>query len=112
MVSASTRQEIDRLIQLAKQEIDRLSKPNSLFSSEGDDLIEKVISAFSNSNIRTIGTGEISIEIDYEKCNYDKVWGGLKGYITNSKLNDEPVMQNYKNLWFIENFACPKMTYV
>lgn len=47
-------------------------------------------------------TGEISIEIDYEKYNYDKVWDGLKGYITNSRLSNQEVMQNYKNLWFVE----------
>jgi transposase len=47
-------------------------------------------------------TGEISIEIDYEKYNHDQVWDGLKGYITNSMLNNEEVMQNYKNLWFVE----------
>ena len=48
-------------------------------------------------------TGEIAIEIDYEKYNYDKVWDGLKGYNTNSKLSNQEVMQNYKNLWFVEN---------
>jgi len=47
-------------------------------------------------------TGEITIEIDYEKYNYDKVWDGLKGYITNSRLNNQEVMENYKNLWFVE----------
>ena len=47
-------------------------------------------------------TGEISIEIDYEKYNYDKVWDGLKGYITNSRLTSQEVMENYKNLWFVE----------
>jgi transposase len=47
-------------------------------------------------------TGEISIEIDYEKYNHDQAWDGLKGYITNSMLNDEEVIQNYKNLWFVE----------
>ena len=55
MGSATTRQEIDRLIQIAEQEIDRLSKPASLFSSKDDDLIDKVISSLSNSNIRTVG---------------------------------------------------------
>jgi transposase len=46
--------------------------------------------------------GEIVIEIDYEKYNYDKVWDGLKGYITNTNLSDNEVMENYKNLWHIE----------
>lgn len=47
-------------------------------------------------------TGEISIEIDYEKYDYDKVWDGLKGYITNSGLSNTEVIQNYRNLWFVE----------
>jgi transposase len=46
--------------------------------------------------------GEVSIEIDYEKYNNDRVWDGLKGYVTNTKLTDEEVMENYKNLWHIE----------
>lgn len=46
--------------------------------------------------------GEISIKIDYEKFNHDKIWDGLKGYITNTKLPDKQVIENYKNLWHIE----------
>lgn len=47
-------------------------------------------------------TGEIEVEIDYEKFNNDKSWDGLKGYITNAKLSDKEVIENYKNLWHIE----------
>lgn len=46
--------------------------------------------------------GDVTIEIDYEKFNNDKAWDGLKGYITNTKLNDKKVVENYKNLWHIE----------
>lgn len=46
--------------------------------------------------------GEIVIEIDYEKFDRDKSWDGLKGYITNTKLNNKQVIENYKNLWQIE----------
>ena len=46
--------------------------------------------------------GDVSIEIDYEKYHADQLWDGLKGYITNSKLTDEDVISNYKNLWHIE----------
>lgn len=46
--------------------------------------------------------GEISIEIDYEKFKQDSAWDGLKGYITNTKLSDKEVVENYKNLWHIE----------
>jgi transposase len=46
--------------------------------------------------------GDVSVEIDYEKFNNDKFWDGLKGYITNTKLSDKRVIENYKNLWHIE----------
>ena len=46
--------------------------------------------------------GDIVIEIDYDKYNSDKVWDGLKGYVTNTKLSDNDVIENYKNLWHIE----------
>lgn len=47
-------------------------------------------------------TGEVSIEIDYEKYNSDEKWDGLKGYVTNTKLTDQQVLDGYKNLWHIE----------
>lgn len=46
--------------------------------------------------------GDISIEIDYEKFSQDNAWDGLKGYITNTKIPDKQVIENYKNLWHIE----------
>lgn len=47
-------------------------------------------------------TGEVTIEIDYAKYKNDNQWDGLKGYVTNSKLTDQQVLENYKNLWHIE----------
>lgn len=73
--------------------------------------LEKQIKAgkLTKSNINNKGynkylklQGEVLIEIDYEKFNNDKSWDGLKGYITNTKLNDKQVIENYKNLWHIE----------
>jgi transposase len=46
--------------------------------------------------------GEIILSIDYEKFKADGCWDGLKGYITNSKLDKEQVIENYKQLWQIE----------
>jgi len=61
----------------------------------------------TKSNINNRGynmklEGEINIEIDYEKFDQDQIWDGLKGYITNTKLNEKQVMENYRNLWHIE----------
>jgi len=47
-------------------------------------------------------TGDISIDIDYEKFDQDVQWDGLKGYITNTKLTNQQVLDNYKHLWQIE----------
>lgn len=47
-------------------------------------------------------TGEINIEIDYDKFKKDSSWDGLKGYITNSVLPEQQVIDNYNQLWQIE----------
>ena len=46
--------------------------------------------------------GEVSIEIDYQKYEEDSRWDGLKGYLTNSKLSNKKIVENYGNLWHIE----------
>lgn len=46
--------------------------------------------------------GEIKIALDMEKFEQDGQWDGLKGYITNAKLDKEQVIENYNNLWKIE----------
>ena len=46
--------------------------------------------------------GEIEVNIDYRKVEEDSLWDGLKGYITNTKLADEAVLGNYRNLFEIE----------
>lgn len=73
--------------------------------------LEKQIRAgkLTKSNINNRGynkylkmEGEISIQIDYEKFNADAIWDGLKGYVTNTKLTNDEVIENYKSLWNIE----------
>lgn len=46
--------------------------------------------------------GEVSITIDEEKFNADSKWDGLKGYVTNTDLTKEEVIEQYQNLWKIE----------
>lgn len=46
--------------------------------------------------------GEITVQIDYQKFDQDSIWDGLKGYVTNAKLSDKQVVENYSNLWHIE----------
>ena len=46
--------------------------------------------------------GDIEISIDKEKFDADAKWDGLKGYITNSKLTKDEIIENYSHLWKIE----------
>ncbi len=90
---------------------DKRATKDAYNRQRGLNRLEKQIKAgrLTKSSINNKGynkylklTGEISVEIDYEKYSVDQIWDGLKGYITNSKLDDETVMENYKNLWHIE----------
>lgn len=46
--------------------------------------------------------GDITITIDYDKYKDDAKWDGLKGYLTNTLLNKDEVINQYKQLWNIE----------
>lgn len=46
--------------------------------------------------------GEIKVCIDKDKIQQDIKWDGLKGYVTNSSLNKNQIIENYKHLWQIE----------
>lgn len=46
--------------------------------------------------------GKIDVSIDYDKFERDKVWDGLKGYVTNTRLRAKQIINNYNNLWQIE----------
>jgi transposase len=46
--------------------------------------------------------GEIEVEIDHDAFKNDQKWNGLKGYITNTTLSNQEVIENYRHLWNIE----------
>lgn len=79
--------------------------------SRGVSKIEKQIKSgkLTKANINNRGynkfltmEGQINISIDLQKVELDKKWDGLKGYLTNTTLSKEEVMENYKELWQIE----------
>ena len=47
--------------------------------------------------------GNVKITINYKKYKADNKWDGLKGYITNTKLPKDEVIENYRQLWKIES---------
>lgn len=73
--------------------------------------LEKSLKAgkLTKSNINNRGynkylklKGELKIEIDYPKYENDSKWDGLKGYVTNTSLSGQEIIENYNNLWKIE----------
>ena len=47
--------------------------------------------------------GDVNICIDHAKYNQDAAQDGLKGYLTNTNLSKENIINNYGQLWKIEN---------
>jgi len=47
-------------------------------------------------------TGETKVTIDEERIEADKLWDGLKGFVTNTRLSAKKVADNYVQLWQIE----------
>jgi len=47
-------------------------------------------------------TGNVNIAIDYEKFQADGLWDGLKGYVTNTRLSKNKVVEHYSQLWHVE----------
>lgn len=47
-------------------------------------------------------TGDVLVEINYDKYFADQAWDGIKGYHTNTKLRPQEIIDNYKHLWQIE----------
>lgn len=46
--------------------------------------------------------GQTNVSIDYNKFKEDKKWDGIKGYLTQSQLTPQQIIENYKQLWQIE----------
>ncbi len=106
-------------ISLSKSENTRLiinysqarAKKDAYNRKRGLKRLEKQVKSgkLTKSNINNKGynkylklNGDVIVEIDYDKYNLDQKWDGLKGYVTNTKLTDSEVMENYKNLRHIE----------
>lgn len=47
-------------------------------------------------------TGEVLVEIDESKVQEAAVWDGLKGYLTNTDLPPQEILENYGHLWHVE----------
>ena len=43
-------------------------------------------------------TGEVEVILDQTKIDHDKKWDGLKGYLTNTALRKDEIINNYSHL--------------
>jgi transposase len=46
--------------------------------------------------------GQINVHLDKSKVEEDKKWDGLKGYLSNARLQKNQIIENYQQLWQIE----------
>lgn len=46
--------------------------------------------------------GDVQVTTDHEKFKADACWDGLKGFLTNTLLTKDEVIEKYKHLWMIE----------
>lgn len=90
---------------------DTRSKKDKYNREKGLKKLEKRIKTgkLNKTNINNLGynkylklDGEIVVSIDKEKYELDSKWDGLKGYITNSRLEKNLILENYAQLWRIE----------
>lgn len=90
---------------------DKRSKKDRHNRERGLQKLEKKIKTgkLTKSNINNRGynkylkmEGDVSISIDKSKFDEDAGWDGLKGYITNTDLSRDNIIENYSHLWKIE----------
>lgn len=90
---------------------DNRAKKDHLNREKGLRKVEKQIRTgkLTKSSINNRGynkylkmDGQIEIVIDYQKFESDAAWDGLKGYLTNTRLTKDEVIENYGHLWQIE----------
>jgi len=83
--SGKTEQELQKLLFIAQQELDRLTAQSKLFISAKDISIEAVFAALSNSSIRTVGPELIFGKI-YDHIGFNQIQEELFRHLVISRL--------------------------
>jgi len=90
---------------------DKRARKDAHTRQRGLQRLEKKVKSgkLSKANINNRGytkylrlSGDVAITIDYDKFAQDTLWDGLKGYVTNSQLPSDQIIDNYQYLWQIE----------
>ena len=83
--SGKTEQELQRLLFIAQEELDRLTAQSTLFVSKKDISIEAVFATLSNSSIRTVGPELIFGKI-YDHIGFNQIQEDLFRHLVISRL--------------------------
>ena len=103
--------EKDASLKLVISYSDKRAKKDKYNREKGLERLEKKVRSgkLTKSSINNRGynkylklDGKISVSIDNKKFEADKKWDGLKGYLTNTNLSKDKVIENYSHLWKIE----------
>ena len=103
--------EKDKNLQLIISYSEKRAKKDKYNRERGLVRIKKLLKSgkLTKANINNRGynkylkmDGEIKISIDQDKFKADEMWDGLKGYLTNSNLSKDEIIENYRHLWKIE----------
>ncbi len=77
--------EIQKLMEIGQQELERLSGQPKLFVSETDEMVENIFATISNSSIRTVGP-EIIFGKIYDHIGYNKIPDNLFRHLVIARL--------------------------
>jgi len=103
--------EKDELTKLIVSHSEKRSKKDAHNRNNGIKRLEKRIKSgrLTKNNINNRGynkflkiEGDATISLDLTKIYNDSKWDGLKGYVTNSSLNPQEIIDQYRQLWQIE----------
>ena len=80
-----TEQEVQKLMYLAHQELERITQQPKLFVSESDTIVDQVFSALENSSIRTVGP-EIIFGRIYDSIGFNALEEDMFRHLVISRL--------------------------
>ena len=88
---------------------DKRARKDAYNRKRGLSRLDKRVGKMTKNHLNNRGynkflrlVGEVKVEIDEEKVIQAARWDGLKGYITNTDLSADEVIENYGQLWRIE----------
>ena len=90
---SSNKGELLKLVDAAQQWISKYTGAQEFDFTNSDAVVEQMFLKLE---------GTITVALNQEKLQQDVRWDGLKGYITNSQLSKEQIIENYGHLWQIE----------